>query len=327
MVVRRAIHRCIPILNLTLVALAAYFQAFGITRMIGAALAPGDEQPTVGSVAPSARASPLSGAAFGTPAVAQASDHATSARAILDRNPFDSVTPRPLDAATVGGRSPCVDISCSDRAPLCDGYKALVVLASPNPAWSMAAVRRNEDPSAKLVRIGDGIGPNVVQLVEWNRVVLSSGASPCQIVMFRARAPSDRSSDSGAVITKPAAASDVPADIKRKIRKLSPNEFDVDRQAVAEIIANHAELMRGERIVPEREKGEVAGIRLLGVRPESLLGALGLENGDRLDSINGIAMTSPENGLQALAQLRTADHLGVRVSRRGKEVTLDFNIR
>jgi general secretion pathway protein C len=85
--------------------------------------------------------------------------------------------------------------------------------------------------------------------------------------------------------------------------------------------------MKSVRIVPEREKGEVAGIRLLGIRPESLLGTLGLENGDRLDSINGVAMTSPENGLEALTRLRTADHLGVRVNRRGKEVTLDFNIR
>jgi general secretion pathway protein C len=191
----------------------------------------------------------------------------------------------------------------------------------------MAAVRRSDDPDAKLVRIGEAIGPNVVRLVEWNRVVLSSSASLCQIVMFRPRTPVDRTANSGAAITKLTAASDVPPDIKRKIQKVSPTEFDVDRQAVAEILANHARLMESVRILPERERGEVAGIRLLGVRPDSLLGALGLENGDRLDSINGIALTSPENGLEAMTRLRTADHLGVRVNRRGKEMTIGFNIR
>jgi len=69
------------------------------------------------------------------------------------------------------------------------------------------------------------------------------------------------------------------------------------------------------------------GIRLFGVRPDTLLGALGLENGDRLQSINGFDMASPEKVLEAYARLRTADHLIVQVNRRGQNVNIDFDIK
>src|SRR5260370_12683001 len=75
---------------LALIAVAAYFQASGITQLVGSALSP-DEKSLAGATAPSIpRAAATASAA--------PEDHATSARWILEKNPFDSVTPRPLDA-------------------------------------------------------------------------------------------------------------------------------------------------------------------------------------------------------------------------------------
>src|SRR3954468_8625165 len=73
---------------LALIAVAAYFQASGITQLVGSALAPHRQ-----SLAGAAPAPPR---AAGAASVA-AEDHATSARWILEKTPFDSVTPRPLD--------------------------------------------------------------------------------------------------------------------------------------------------------------------------------------------------------------------------------------
>ena len=85
--------------------------------------------------------------------------------------------------------------------------------------------------------------------------------------------------------------------------------------------------MRQARIVPEQENGKMVGIRLFGVRPDTLLGVLGMENGDRLQTINGFDMTSPEKALEAYARLRTADHLTVQVNRKGANMNLDYNIK
>ena len=189
-------------------------------------------------------------------------------------------------------------------------------------------------PQTKLRRVGDEIGGKTVQIVEWNRVVLSTGASLCQLqCSIRPRRCRGASAAAPPPPAPPAAAavvggaSAVPAEIASKIQKVSANEFNVDRQVVDKILENQAELMRSARIVPEQENGKVVGIRLFGIRPDTLLGTFGLENGDRLQTINGFDMASPEKALEAYARLRTADHLTVQVNRRGQNTNLDFNIK
>jgi general secretion pathway protein C len=148
--------------------------------------------------------------------------------------------------------------------------------------------------------------------------------------MFRPPPAASASAPAAAPSAPPVAAggaSGVGDDIKKGIQKVGPNEFNVDRGVVDKILENQAELMRQARIVPEQENGKVVGIRLYGVRPDTLLGTLGMENGDRLEKINGFDMASPEKALEAYARLRTADHLTVSVNRRGQPMNIDFNIK
>jgi general secretion pathway protein C len=96
---------------------------------------------------------------------------------------------------------------------------------------------------------------------------------------------------------------------------------------VDKILENQAELMKSARIVPESKDGKVVGIRLFGIRPDTLLGTLGLQNGDRLEAINGFNMGSPDKALEAYARLRTAGNLKVDINRRGSPTTINFNIK
>ena len=322
-----ALKKYFSVVILALIAVAAYFQASGITQLVGAKLGL-DEKSMVGALAP---ISPSSGAA------SLGGDHETSARAILDRNPFDSVTPRPLDAIVAEEEElpeEAADLEHYHLAPPCDGIKALIIAASDSdPAWSMAALSASGPNTSQLVRPGDEISGRTVQIIEWNRVVLSQGPSLCQVRMFR---PADAPGQAPApAVVEPAPAAPrvsgrpgtLPPDIASKIQRVSATEFHVDRQVVDRVLENQAELMRSARIVPEQENGKVVGIRLFGIRPDTLLGALGMENGDRLQTINGFDMTSPEKALEAYARLRTADRLTVQVNRRGQNINLDYMIK
>jgi general secretion pathway protein C len=321
-----ALRRYFAGVILALIAVAAYYQAAGITQLAGAALAPDDK----GLAGP-----PRDRQHVAAPASSVPDDHATSARWIMDRNPFDSVTPRPLDAPPVvdGGAEAVIDLEHYENAPACDGVKSLIIVASPDPAWSMAALSASGGtPQTKLVRVGDEIGGGrIVQIIEWNRVVLSLGSAICQMQMFKPSKPAATAAAPAPTPPPPTAAvggaTPVPADIASKIQKVSANEFNVDRQVVDKILENQAELMKSARIVPEQENGKVVGIRLFGIRADTLLGTLGLENGDRLQTINGFDMASPEKALEAYARLRTADHLTVQVNRRGANQNIDFNIK
>ena len=61
--------------------------------------------------------------------------------------------------------------------------------------------------------------------------------------------------------------------------------------------------------------------------PIGWLGLLGLENGDRIDKVNGFELGTPERALEAYARLRTASHLRVELVRRGRAMTIDYHIR
>jgi general secretion pathway protein C len=148
----------------------------------------------------------------------------------------------------------------------------------------------------------------------------------CQIELFARKA---KPPEPTAPRAQPAVPNRTTVDpsIVNGIQRVSATGFNVDRGTVDKILENQADLMRQARIVPEQQNGKMLGVRLFGVRPDTLLGLLGMKNGDRLQTINGFDMASPEKALEAYARLRTADHLTVQVNRSGQNTNLDYNIR
>jgi general secretion pathway protein C len=305
-----------------MLGIAAYFQASGLGMLVGALLAP-------------ASAMPLPRGDRPVLALARDGDRDLSAAAILDRNPFDSVT-GPIHPggktgpAAVGGGdfSPGADPYLD---PPCEGPRAVLIAASADPAWSFAAItapdgktvlrRSGEDFfGGKVTFIGDR-APGKAEGQDrglWDRVWLTAPSGVrCQLQL-------------GAKATgKPAPpppAGNVPPGIAGKIHQRGEHEFDVDRSAVDALIANPAELMK-IRVVPDKEGDKVVGLKISGIKPGSLLSMLGMENGDRLTSINGFAMNDPQTMMEAYGKLMRADHLSTSVVRNGKPVNLDFSIK
>jgi general secretion pathway protein C len=310
------------IVILPLIAIAALLNAQAVTQLVGIGLGP-DEK---------ALATP--------PAVGRSAPAATTARnpsaePILDRNPFDHVTgslkPPPVDE-NAGAPAGPVDTSDPWNAPKCDGVKVLIIAASGDPEWSFAAFSGGSEGKSIMRRRGGDVNGKQVHFVGWDRVWLESGGALCQATLF----------DKAEVKPPPAPAAAAPASshttptggaksldpaLAKGIQKISPTEFNIDRGVVDKILENQADLMRQARIVPEQENGKVVGIRLFGVRNDTLLGTLGMENGDRLQTINGFDMGSPEKALEAYARLRTADKLTISLNRRGQNMNIDYNIK
>ncbi len=327
MAIDKLLRRYFWAVILVLVAIAAFLGAQGMTQVVGVSLAVTEKD---------LAATPLSGRLPAPPS--SASPHATSAEPILSRNPFDSVT-GPLNAVAVPLPEEAASASAPDmhdpfNAPDCDGVRILVIAASADPDWSFAALELQTDPGKSILRRrGGDVGGKSVAYVGWDRVWMTSGNQLCQSQMFKPASAASASAAPAPAPPPPApaaaagGASAISAEIKNGIQKIGENEFKIDRGVVDKILENQAELMRQARIVPEQENGKVVGIRLFGVRPDTLLGTLGMENGDRLEKINGFDMTSPESALEAYARLRTADHLTVSLNRHGTPTNVDYNIK
>jgi general secretion pathway protein C len=312
---------------LPLVAVVALLNAQAVSQLVGIGLMPDEKD--LARPPPASRHVPQS----------SASTRTVSADPILARNPFDHVTGplRPPPSAEGSGDAlPSGPIDTSDiwNVPVCDGVDVTTIVASDEEDWSLAALS-GSDGKRQLHRRGDEIAGKKVHFIGWDRVWLESAGSLCQTKVFDAKkaaapvasaTPTPVPSTSASTLNR-RGAKPVDADIKKGIQKVSDTEFNVDRGTLDKILENQADLMRQARVRPVQQNGRTVGISMNGIRDDSLLGVLGMKNGDQLRTINGFDMTSPEKALEAYARLRTADKLTVQVNRNGKDMNLDYNIR
>jgi general secretion pathway protein C len=284
----------------------AYVSAKTVTTFAGALLSPASMTVTGSGVV---------GVPEGAP------QRSASADAILARNPFDHTTGSLNSRYGSEAASDTFVLGGPMSAPLCEGVVVRAISASADPDWSFAVLAASSEPKSQLKRRGGDLGGRTVQFVGWDRVWMRSGSGLCQVGF-------------GQTVTSPkppsTPAADAPGTLDPSIRKgivrISPTELAVDRATLDKIIESQAELVRA-RATPESENGKVVGIRLSAIRKDSVLSALGLEDGDRLQTINGFDITIPEKALEAYARLRQADKLSVTVNRRGRDTTMDYTVR
>lgn len=104
------------------------------------------------------------------------------------------------------------------------------------------------------------------------------------------------------------------ADLDRHVRWIAPQAWEVDRALIDRAIDATSPTARFVRAVPRD-----GGIAVYGVRRASLLGRLGIQNGDVLVSVNGRSLASPAGAVEAYAALRHERAFFVRLARRGEE--------
>jgi general secretion pathway protein C len=109
--------------------------------------------------------------------------------------------------------------------------------------------------------------------------------------------------------------------------RCSGRHCDVERAFVERVVNQLSSLATCARIVPSIVDGRPLGFKLYAIRPGSLYARLLLRNGDRIETINGMDLSSPDKALETYARLRAADHFVVGLSRRGEALNLDYTIR
>jgi general secretion pathway protein C len=300
-----------------LVLTAAYLQASGISNLVAGHLVPSGVIATKGSTTKATGLTPKSGAA------------------ILQRNPFDSVT-GPLD----GKPLPSIDTkepthSTPNGDPYddsdCSGFRSSLISATEDPAWSFASLSSSE--GEKLHRIGDKVGAYTVTHIGYYesdhhdvfpRVWLSNAGSRC-IVGMGAPEPGQtkpaEAKPARPTSAKAAARKEIEEKVKNKIKKVGENQFEVDRSGVELIIKNYAKLAGSLRSRPTKE-----GMRVSGIKQDDILSELGMKTGDMLQSINGFDMTDPDKAVDAYAKLRKAGQLDIQMTRDGAPITIGVKI-
>ena len=101
----------------------------------------------------------------------------------------------------------------------------------------------------------------------------------------------------------------------------------IERALVEKALGNLAALSALARFVPSVKDGKPNGFKVYAIRPSSLFGKIGMQNGDTIKQINGNEMSTPDQALSLFTKLRSASHLTMQVERRGETVTMDYTIK
>jgi general secretion pathway protein C len=226
------------------------------------------------------------------------------------------------------------------------GMKLVALVAGPEAAPELGFATIEREGSSAEYRMGYEVGSYQVDRITWNRVYLAPTA-PGDLCFLDIRYPDlasaqgsqPASQEPATVAVAPEATPAAPSTegqsreerfrnaVSTSIEQVSETERNIQRSLINTVLDNQDIAMRQARVMPHEDGGNIVGFKVYGIRRDSLFGALGLENGDLIESINGIPMTGADKALQAYGRLRMADRISISVTRRGQRMNMDYNIR
>ena len=245
---------------------------------------------------------------------------------ILNRNIFCSTCPPILAKAKPDDTGPPPPPPLQKTSM---NVKVLAIMYAPppvDPRWSIAIIRDNDDKSSGPYGVGSKLRDATISDIEEARVYLDFGNGRQEYIDLL-DLPAATPGAPAPVAAAAPSTDPFSAELDRGIKKLSENNYEVQRGTVDSLLGNMGALAKGARIVPETRDGKSAGFRLFSIRPDGPFAKIGLQNGDVISAINGLEMNSPDQALMIYTKLRTANHLSVAVERNGQKITKDYNIR
>ena len=261
---------------------------------------------------------------------------------ILRRNIFNSalgdLSAVPIEDAPL----PDIDVPSDEVRNLCDGTMRVIgtVVIPGDLERSLAAIV-GSDRKAGLHYGGTEVEGARIRSIQSDAVVLQRKEGLCRLAMFQvagAKKPAFRPSQ-----PKPKPAS------KKKIRPKGPRadrnaglseqemaegieriddqNFNLSRAMLNKVLDNAGKIIGIAAVAPKLENGQSVGMEIRGIRPDTLLTKIGIQNNDILESVNGQSLSNPDAALGAYTTLRTADKFNLTVRRDGKSMIINYTLQ
>ncbi|KPK15866.1 MAG: hypothetical protein AMJ62_08115 [Myxococcales bacterium SG8_38] len=258
---------------------------------------------------------------------------------ILQRNIFDSAQGDLTDVPLPDPALPDEDVPLGEVEAPCRGTMRLVgtVVLPGDLERSLAAI---VDASQKmgLHQGGSEVDGSRIRAIRSDSVILQSKSGFCRLAMFEVEgkagpkpipppvaAKKEKPAPGGPSIDRNAGLTD--EEIAEGIEKINDTNYNLSRTMLNKVLDSAGRLIGIAAVSPKMENGQSVGLEIRGIRPDTLLTKLGLQNGDILESVNGQPMSSPDAALGAYTTLRTADKFNISIRRGGQSVMMNYNLQ
>ena len=192
----------------------------------------------------------------------------------------------------------------------------LLGTVSGNNKDTYAVIEEAGNKRQQLYRIGDTIQDAVVKSILREKVVLHVNGED-EILAI------EKKTDKASAETYPSrtyAASTLNR-TSDTVEKISLQRTQIDA-AVQDINS----LMKEVRIRPHFTNGEPDGLRLTGIRPNSIFYRMGLKSGDVITGVDGKNIVSVDDALQLYQSLQSSSDVKVDIKRMGRAKILEYHI-
>jgi general secretion pathway protein C len=311
------------VLVMTTLALCAFFFAQGATALLAAKVLGAEPNATL---APSRRA------------VAAARTQRKDPSIVLKRNIFNSALGDLADAPIENPDLPLVDLPAEEVETPCKGTMRLTgtVVLPGDLKRSLAAIV-GADKKAGLYNGGDEVAGSKIRAIHSDGVVLQHTGGLCRLAMFEVDGAAPKPKLKPAVSKKKPSKNRGPTvdrnagltedEMAQGIEKVNESNYNLSRSMLNKVLDNAGKLIGIAAVTPKMEGGQSVGMEIRGVRPNTLLTKLGIQNGDILESVNGQSLTNPDAALGAYTTLRTADKFSLSVRRGGRAMMINYRLQ
>ena len=180
-------------------------------------------------------------------------------------------------------------------------------------------------PGQAVYQIGDSVQQIFIVDILPGCVVFDRGGSRQKLCFEKdaGTAPAPAAAPRAAAVAAPRPGEAGSADIVR----IDPGTWQIKREKLLENFANVGSLSGQATVTPYFAQGQQLGFRLSRIRAGGVLQQIGLQDGDVLQQVNGLALHTPQEALQAYQQLQTESTVRLNILRNNSPTTLTYEIR
>jgi len=110
------------------------------------------------------------------------------------------------------------------------------------------------------------------------------------------------------------------------VKQVADNRYEVKKSYIDTTLSNLNTVATQARIVPSFKNGVANGFKLFSIQPNSLYSAMGVENGDVIQRINGYEINSPDKALEVYQKLRESPHISIEIERNGQIIRKEYTV-
>jgi general secretion pathway protein C len=219
---------------------------------------------------------------------------------------YDSIIERNLFNTKSGAERPPEPVVVENLQPTSLKLKLLGTVTGDNDK-AFAVIQNSQGRQQQLYRTGDTIQNATLKMILREKIILRVNGKDEILEIDKAQTKKTRR-------------------LSSKSARTGSQNITVKRSKIEDSIKNVNKLMQQARVRPHFTNGKADGLSLTGIKRNSIFHDMGLKSGDIIISVNGDNIESVEDVLKFYKSLQSAESVNLKLKRRGRMKTIDYNI-